>query len=143
MLKVRFLIEGNDPETLWARAVGTDLYQLDNSPFYTYGVSYRDVVRAPLDSNGVPTFQRIETKNGHRTLRVRTTDGSPIPESHIDRLLAIGAAWEGADVDFGAIDVPPEVDFDTVIDELLSWDDVVYEWEYADPTYEDVNARHA
>lgn len=44
MVKVR--LHASDPgdvETLWAKPVDVDQYQLDNSPFYAYGVSWQDV----------------------------------------------------------------------------------------------------
>src|SRR5437899_11916700 len=73
--KVLFRVPEDDGttnvETLWATSVGEDKYQIDNSPFYAYGVSWQDIVFAPFDQNeGFPTFQKVVAKSGHRTLRV-------------------------------------------------------------------------
>src|SRR5882762_1542525 len=62
---------GANVETLWAFPVGEDRYRLDNLPFYAYSVSLHDVVLAPLDADeGFPTFSRVESKSGNRTVRV-------------------------------------------------------------------------
>jgi hypothetical protein len=73
--KVLFRVPGEDGtaevETLWATKLGEDKYQIDNSPFYAYGVSWQDIVLAPFDQNeGFPTFQSVVLKSGHRTLRI-------------------------------------------------------------------------
>ncbi|HEX6050934.1 MAG TPA: DUF4265 domain-containing protein [Gemmatimonadaceae bacterium] len=47
------LRDGENVETLWADRVGPDLYRLDNSPFWAYGVSWLDVVEAHPDADGV------------------------------------------------------------------------------------------
>jgi hypothetical protein len=73
--KVLFRVPDEDGsahvETLWATSVGNDTYKLDNSPFYAYGVSWEDVVFAPFTAEeGFPTFERVVTKSGNRTVRV-------------------------------------------------------------------------
>ena len=62
--RVLFRIVGTDGgvsvETMWAYDLGDDRYQLDNSPFDVYGVSWQDVVYAPYqEDEGVPTFIRV------------------------------------------------------------------------------------
>jgi hypothetical protein len=55
----------------WATHVGAENCKLDNSPFYAYGVSWEDVVSAPFSSDeGHPTFERVASKSGDRTVRV-------------------------------------------------------------------------
>lgn len=57
-------------ESMWARALGMDLYELDNSPFCAYGLNYKDVVFArPNSPSEKPRICRIERRSGHRTLR--------------------------------------------------------------------------
>lgn len=49
--KVLFLIANEDGsadvETPWASDLGNDTYQLDNSPFFAYSVSWKEIVYAP------------------------------------------------------------------------------------------------
>src|SRR5438128_3554168 len=73
--KVLFRVPNEDGsaqvETLWATDLGNDQYKLDNSPFYAYSVSWQDVVFAPFDQDEeFPTFQRVISKSGNRTVRV-------------------------------------------------------------------------
>lgn len=58
-------------ETLWAVPLGNDLYQLDNSPFYAYGASCRDIVFAPANhADGLPIFEFVVLKSGNWKGRV-------------------------------------------------------------------------
>ena len=63
-------------ETLWADPVGPNLYRLDNSPFWAYGVSWKDVVEAHPDPDGMLRMTRVAQKSGHRTLRIVFEDGT-------------------------------------------------------------------
>src|SRR5688500_12587671 len=70
-LQVKVLLRDDENvETVWAQPIGPDQYRLDNSPFWAYGVSWRDVVEAHPDEDGMLTFVRVVQKSGHRTLRL-------------------------------------------------------------------------
>jgi hypothetical protein len=59
---VKILVRGPDGEveTPWARALGEDLYELDNTPWYAYGLSWRDVVVARRTAaEAFPEFVRV------------------------------------------------------------------------------------
>ena len=62
MTKVAFRItdeEGEtDVETLWATPLGNHLYRLENSPWFAYGVSFLDVVRARPDDHPIAIDHR-------------------------------------------------------------------------------------
>jgi hypothetical protein len=129
--------DGNaDVETLWATHLGADTYKLDNSPFYAYGVSWMDVVSAPHDSQaGHPTFERIVSKSGNRTVRVIFETPSETGNES-DRLLqglvALGCSYEGANRKYVSVNVPPGVELDVVRNYLITHK---ASWEHADPTY--------
>src|SRR5262249_4817112 len=58
-------------ESLWAKPLGDDLYQLDNVPFHAYGLNYGDVVRATEDSPELkPEIREVVRPSGHQTIRV-------------------------------------------------------------------------
>ena len=62
-------------ESMWARALGNDLYELDNVPFGAYGLNYGDVVFATPDGPGLaPEIRSVVELSGHRTLRVFFSD---------------------------------------------------------------------
>jgi len=127
----------DDVETLWAKPVGDDQYEVANSPFYAYGVSWKDTVFAPFDpAEEMPCVQRVVTKSGHRTVRVIFEERDR-KRGRADRVLQglvrLGCTHEGADPCFFSVDVPPGVDLDKV-GELL--DEHELDWEFGDPSEE-------
>lgn len=130
--------EGGDMvETLWATPLGDDRYKLDNSPFYAYGVSWEDVVFAPIDTQeGFPTFQSIVEKSGNRTVRI-VFDQPVSPDNASDQVLQglveLGCSYEGANPRYISINIPPGVELTTVRSYLIKHD---VQWEQADPSYQ-------
>jgi hypothetical protein len=125
-----------DVETLWATQVGVDDYKLDNSPFYAYGVSWEDVVTAPFNpEEGFPTFERVVSKSGNRTVRV--VFEAPLETGNeSDRVLrglvALGCSYEGANRKYFSVNVPPGVELNVVRTYLIEQKAT---WEHADPSY--------
>jgi hypothetical protein len=138
--KVLFRVPEDDGssrvETLWATALGNDEYKLDNSPFYAYSVSWKDIVYAPVDPlEGHPTFVRIVKKSGHRTIRIKfdppVQDGNE-SDNVLQGLVQLGCSYEGANRSYMSIDIPEHVQLATVRQYLI---DQGAHWEHADPTY--------
>jgi hypothetical protein len=127
---------GTDVETLWATHLGADDYKLDNSPFYAYGVSWEDVVSAPFNSEeGFPTFDRVLSKSGNRTVRVIFE--TPIETGNesdrvLQGLVALGCSYEGANRKYVSVNVPPDVELNVVRTYLIEHKAT---WEHADPTH--------
>ena len=136
LAKVAFPIEVGEAttETLWALNLGEGRYQLDNTPWFAYGVSWQDVVEAvPEAEGGFPVFRRVVQKSGHRTLRTALPESAT--EAFLEEIKGLGCSFEGANREFIAIDVPPAVELQRVTDFL---EEKEVEWEYADPTHEEV-----
>jgi len=127
---------GTDVETLWATHLGADDYKLDNSPFYAYGVSWEDVVSAPFNpEEGFPTFDRVLSKSGNRTVRVIFE--TPIETGNesdrvLQGLVALGCSYEGANRKYVSVNVPSHVELNVVRIYLIEQKAT---WEHADPTY--------
>lgn len=137
LTKVAFTDDQGDVETLWAFDLGNGRYKLDSTPWYQYGVSYQDIVAAsPKD--GQLHFERVVLKSGFRTLRLRSD--SPVPQSLLDSMVSLGCKYEGANPTFIGIDVPAHVDIALVTDILVASG---LEWEYGDPTYEQIYGSEA
>ncbi|OOW87423.1 hypothetical protein Xvtw_06640 [Xanthomonas campestris pv. vitiswoodrowii] len=139
--KVLFRVPDDDGsasvETLWAIPLGGDLYKLDNSPFYAYGVSWQDTVLAPIDPREqMPTFQSVVERSGNRTIRV-IFEPPVSPGNASDELLqdlaALGCSYEGANPRYISVNIPPDVELQDVRSYLIARD---AQWEHADPTYE-------
>lgn len=126
-------------ETPWATNLGNDQYEINNSLWYAYGVSWLDVVYAPLDEkDGCAVFQHVVRKAGHRTVRVAFP--SPVsPGDLSDRalqgLVAMGCSYEGAWGKLFSVDIPPEVDLGQVRSFLVS---EKVDWEHADPDHDTI-----
>ena len=131
---------GATVETLWAVPLGDDLYQLDNSPFYAYGVSWQDTVLAPTDpQEGLPTFQSVIAKSGNKTVRV-IFDPPVSPGNASDQvlqgLLALGCSFEGANPGYMSVNIPPSAELKQVSSYLIQQN---AQWEHADPTHESLH----
>jgi hypothetical protein len=146
--KVLFRVPNEDGtvevETLWATRLGGDKYRLDNSPFYAYGVSWKDVVLAPLsEEEQLPTFQSIVAKSGNRTVRVifdpPIEDGNESDEI-LKGLASLGCDYEGANRKYVSVNIPPNASLDEVREYLIEKEAT---WEHADPTYDSLFPEHA
>jgi hypothetical protein len=99
-------------ERLWAKPVSRDTYVLDNSPFYVYGISYKDIVRAEC-KRGEILFREVASRGGHSTYRLKLPPGK-LHSYFLDLwspLKQFGCTYEGASGDSRrySVDIPPLV----------------------------------
>jgi Domain of unknown function (DUF4265) len=135
LVKVGFRDPDGGIETLWAQDLGNGTYRLQNSSWYAYGISYLDIVEAQPEPDGFLFYTQTIAKSGHRTIRIRSEQN--IPEDKLAIITATGATYEGANRKFLAIDIPPSVNLGDVVAAITH---TGVEWEYADPTYAQVNS---
>jgi hypothetical protein len=134
-----------DVEFPWADHLGGDRYQLKNFPFYAYGVSFNDIVEAhpKYDDDPYPYLTKVLEKSGHRTLRIMLDESikeSKRSVSILDRLSSMDCGYEGmGGKRYFVINVQPQCDFDAVRD-YLNHENV--QWEYADPTYDQIHEQN-
>src|SRR5215471_20402845 len=95
-------------ESLWARFLGGDFYELRSVPFYAYGLSFGDVVEAKAAEPDLkPEVLRVITAGGHRTLRVSFSKQVP-EERRIELMKSLNALkgfFERATSSYFAVDV--------------------------------------
>lgn len=126
-------------ETPWATPLGRNRYRLENSPFFAFGVSYRDIVEAkPTADEPRPVFIRVVERGGHSTVRVATDGDDPIPKKVVAPLLKLGCTYEGARPSYLCFDVPPGVKLPQVVESLMKWGEDVIHWEHASPTWDEL-----
>jgi hypothetical protein len=120
LVKILFELPEDSPygaESLWAEKVAEGKYRLDNSPFYAYGYSYKDVVSA-AEKDGALVVTEPCIRGGHSTYRVYLAEGltvdSPEFETYWRRLKLLGCTYEGASNRLLSIDVPPAADIFSV-----------------------------
>ena len=130
-------VDGDDvnTETTWAKRVGVNLYELNNLPWYAYGVSCGDVVEAVQVDESFPELTRVVRKSGNRTLRVILDEAIPGDQNCsplLDQLKSLGCSYEGMNRRYFAINIPAAVALVSVCDALT---ESGQQWEHADPTY--------
>lgn len=98
-------------ESVWAKPLGENLYQIRNVPFYAMELSHDDVVYASL-ADDVLIAQTVEGRGGHSTYRFIVMDGITdeqwAPYWHL--LEEIGCTYERGGARLFAVDVPPRTD---------------------------------
>lgn len=105
-------------ETLWAEPVGSSEYQLENVPFYAFGVSLGDAVRA-IEGDGVHVFTEVSRRGGHSTYRLLINESRRDDlEKFWEPLQALGCTYEEGPKPLLAVDVPPEANIFDVYDRL-------------------------
>ena len=116
---------GYGSEGIWARPVGDDLYEVDNIPFYAYGINVADVVRArPPGPDMKPVVERVERASGHRTVRLHF-DPAVVESERLLMLRSLAqfkTSFEGDDAKYFALDVAPEGDYEAVLSQLHDWE---------------------
>ena len=130
LVKVGFVDDDGDVETLWARCIGPNAYRIDNVPFFQDGLSMLDVVEAVADGNGMPYFTRVLRKSGHRTVRVLLEDPCDDEDPFYSRLVQLGCGVARATPRFLALDIPPNADIEAIARHLATSD---VDWEPSDP----------
>ena len=130
---------GPPEDWLWAEPLGSGRYRIESCPFFAYGVSRDDVIRAGgPGGEESPTLEDVIEKSGHRTLRLALDPAvelsMPIVQGLLERLLQHGCTHELLRPKLVAIDVPPEADLAQVaalLQDLAREGALVWEW--ADP----------
>ncbi|HET7754707.1 MAG TPA: DUF4265 domain-containing protein [Anaeromyxobacteraceae bacterium] len=129
--------DGPDDEWVWAEPLGAGRYRIESTPFFAYGLSHGDVVCAS-DTTDLPRMSDVERKGGHRTLRVAVDPQWTIEHPDIRELLAgfadAGCSWESMPPQIIALDIPPDLDVERVVEVLQGpFDEGILIWEWADP----------
>lgn len=120
LVKICFTLDPDDwhrtpTERLWAKPIhdlAASAFELDNTPFHAFGVSWHDVVRA-VEVDGALQFAGVIARGGHSTYRVFLEQDDDTFRAWWDKLKALGCTREWAEIGSGilyAIDVPPEAD---------------------------------
>jgi len=126
LVKVHFELPEPDMgiggESLWAAPVGTNLYELRNSPWHVRSVNWLDVVEAiPQNENERPEFVRVYERSGHRTIHVYILDAGKCRKQEIlDNCNRLGSTHENMDFAMYALDFAPGIKVAPTIEYLES-----------------------
>ena len=126
-------------EQVWTRTDDGHLHELCCVPFFTYGLSLGDAITLTSEDGEY----RVESKSGHRTIRIAIQDQSYAHERHDDfhdGLARTGALTEfrGHALSYCAVDIADQIQADAVIDMLRPLaESGTLMWEWADPVVPD------
>jgi hypothetical protein len=133
LVKVRFDLDSGDwhghgSEMLWAApVVQTEWrsFQIMNSPLFTRGISYHDIVVATSEDHVIFRFDKVERRSGHSTYMILHEPKDNRVRAYWDLLERIGCSYESMRIRLSigeqsllSVDVPPSVDLDEVCEIL-------------------------
>jgi hypothetical protein len=145
LVRIRILLErapgepGPGEDTVWAEPLGSERFRVESCPFFAYGISRDDVVRAAGPQGaGAPVLEDVLEKSGHRTLRVVLAVGVELGQDPVQRLLErlveLGCTHELLRPSLVAIDLPAGADLARVTGLLQGGaEQGRLAWEWADP----------
>lgn len=109
--------EADRIESMWATAAGGN-YKIENIPFYVMSYAYGDLVNV-VEKDGELFVDGLAEESGHSTVRLVFFDKSII-EFTRKELKELGCDSEVSDKSFLiAVDVPPAVDYQSVVKPYL------------------------
>jgi hypothetical protein len=130
---------GHAEDSVWAEPLGSERYRVESCPFFAYGISRDDVVRAAdAPGDGGPFLDEVLEKGGHRTLRLTLGPSVELRSAPVqrilERLIDLGCTHELLRPRMVAIDLPPEVDLEVAAELLQEAAKAgALSWEWADP----------
>ena len=108
-------------ESMWAEPLGDNLYQIENVPFYAYGLNFHDIVRAiPESADRQPEILEVIKPGGHRTFRVffKKHISRDQQEEYLNSLAPLAISYERANDIYFSLDMQPSGDYQAVFDRL-------------------------
>jgi len=104
-------------ERVWAAPLGSDLYEIRNSPWHSREVNWGDVVEAKAKADDQwPMFVEIVRRGGHRTIHVYfLAAGQKRRREFLDRFNQLGASYENQNDKMYALDFEPGVNIEPAL----------------------------
>jgi hypothetical protein len=130
--------QGFETEGLWAERTGPNEFRILNSPFFVFGISAEDTVKAELH-DGTYKFDRVVRKGGHSTYRIFLQAGRTIHDEAFrerwNAIQALGGRFENANNRLLSVDLAPNVNVVKVY-ELLKQGESEGVWAFEESNYE-------
>jgi hypothetical protein len=109
-------------ESLWAKPLGNNLYEIRNIPFYAYGLNYFDIVRVDSsDRTKKPVVTEIVKPSGFQTLRIVFIDESDkkLQSELFDALRVFKLVIERANAGYVGLSIESAEEYDSIYDKLI------------------------
>ena len=130
-MKIRFDLDpenqqGYETEHLWAESVGSEEFRILNSPFFVFGISLDDIVRAEKVGDSY-VFRDVVRRSGHSTYRIFLQGNRTIADKEFTErwheIAAQGCTFENANGSLVTVDCPPRTDVSAVYNLLKRGED--------------------
>jgi len=108
-------------ESLWAKDLGDDLYEIQNVPFCAYGLNCLDVVHAIADDADLkPEIRSVVRRSGNQTARLFFDDESTREQQkpYLDKIISMGAWTERANESVVCVNIPASANYESICDYL-------------------------
>jgi hypothetical protein len=120
-------------ESMWAKPLGNDEYELRNTPFYAYGLNWGDIVLAiSAEDRLKPEVREVVRQSGNRTLRLyfqNNLDRST-QVRFLEDISELGLSYERATEILIALDIPSESNYEAICNHLWALEnDGILEYE--------------
>tara|TARA_X000001388_G_C2176201_1_gene101750 strand:- start:105 stop:566 length:462 start_codon:yes stop_codon:yes gene_type:complete len=103
-------------ESVWATNLGSGVYQLENSPFFAKGISFKDTVMTSQVAGRIQVIG-LGSESGHSTYRILVSQDKHDPllfAKFWEPLERLGCSYEHGDFGYQlyAVDVPETADIE-------------------------------
>ena len=98
-------------ESVWAKDLGQDLFELRNAPFFATHLNYGDVVKAISPKRQWnPHFKKLVRRGPHRTWRFVFRNDTPAKDrkSLLKKITKLNCALEGMNGALICVSIPPK-----------------------------------
>ena len=105
---------------MWAEPLGNNVYQIENVPFFSYGLNFKDTVEAFPDSDGILEISRVIDRSGNKTIRAIFRDhiAKGQQEEYIENIMKLDCSLERWNEFMLAINIRSTGNFREVFDHL-------------------------
>ncbi len=110
-------------ETLDAKRLGNNLYQIYQIPFYAENLNQFDIVECKDIDEVKHEFVRVVKFSGYRTVHIEFSDLTTVETwlKYMHEIEHRGADWTNSGRYF-SISIPPDVEFNEFYEQLQAWE---------------------
>jgi hypothetical protein len=110
-------------ESMWAEPLGNNIYRLENVPFFSYSLNFKDDVQAFENDNGILEMENVIARSGNRTLRVifdKSMDRNK-QDIYIEKIRYLDCSLERWDETYLTVNVRKTACYLDVIEQFDIW----------------------
>ena len=122
---------------MWAEIDDNGLRKIDNLPFLAFGISYSDLVKTSVASEGIEDFVAVVKKGGHSTYRLMP-HAREISEDYLKQLIDLKCLYELGRIGqvlLISVSVPPDANIQEVYAQL-EWGEREGIWDFEESNFE-------